>query len=87
MTTGLAASLPVKPAMEDSGMDVLDTATVDELLDELSQRCTAIAVAVTHAVGDGEVTFRLTGDLMVRSGLVDLLASAQQVSIHEWLRS
>ena len=67
-------------------MDVLDTLTVDELLDELSQRCTAIAVALTHAVGGGEVAFRLSGDLMARSGLVDMLAAAQQVSIREWLK-
>ena len=68
-------------------MDVLDTATVDELLDELSQRSAAIAVAVTHAVGEGEVSFRLSGDLMARSGLVEMLGAAQQVSIHEWLKT
>ncbi len=68
-------------------MDVLDTATVDELLDELSGRSAAIAVAVTHAVGEGEVSFRLSGDLMARSGLVEMLAAAQQVSIHEWLKT
>lgn len=66
-------------------MDVLDTATVDELLDELSRRSVAIAVAVTHAVDDGEVSFRLHGDLMARSGLVEILAAAQQVSIHAWI--
>lgn len=67
-------------------MDVLDTATVDELMDELFRRSTAMAVAVTHAVGGGEVAFRLSGDLMARSGLVDMLAAAQQISIREWLK-
>ncbi len=66
-------------------MDVLDTATIDELLDELSARSAAIVVAVTQAVGEGEVSFRLRGDLMARSGLVEILAAAQQASIREWI--
>ncbi len=81
MTTGLAASME----KETLGMDVLDTATVDELLDEVARRSIAIAVAVTHAVGEGEVTFRLSGDLMVRSGLVETLVAAQRASIREWM--
>ena len=66
-------------------MDVLDTATIDELLDELSARSAAIVVAVTQTVGEGEVSFRLRGDLMARSGLVEILAAAQQASIREWI--
>ena len=70
-------------------MSVLQTATLEDLLDELCARCRSVAVAIMPEVQEGadadEVSFRLRGDLMQRSGLVQTLASAQELSIVDWL--
>ncbi len=70
-------------------MDVLETATTEELLDALCERCLACAVSVTPIVrgsrGEPEVIFRLHGDVMQRSGLIQALATAQAQSMTDWL--
>jgi hypothetical protein len=66
-------------------MDILETATTDELIDALCERSAAIAVALVAVVNDTEVTFRLHGDLMTRSGLVQTIQAAQQANIIEWM--
>ena len=70
-------------------MNVLQTATLEDLLDELCSRSRSVAVAITPAVQEAadadEVSFRLRGDLMQRSGLIQALASAQELSIVDWL--
>lgn len=71
-------------------MDVLETATTEELLDALCERCLAVAIAVTPKVrgshDESEVLFRLQGDVMQRSGLIQALATAQAQSMTDWLR-
>ena len=70
-------------------MSVLHTATMEDLLDELCTRCRSVALAVTPRAGEegeqDEVSFRLQGDLMQRSGLVQALATAQDRSMSHWL--
>ena len=66
-------------------MEILDTVATSELVDQLCRRSSAIVVAFVNTTGESEVTFRLHGDVMTRSGLVETLVAAQQSSIREWM--